>query len=61
KRLKANGLSADAQLERVQRQLKQPMRDASAVNATRWALFSALKTTDLPVAVSSGGRTKYNR
>ncbi|HBP78025.1 MAG TPA: HNH endonuclease, partial [Halomonas sp.] len=61
KRLKANGLSADAQLERVQRQLKQPMRDASAVNATRWALFSALKTTDLPVAVSSGGHTKYNR
>jgi 5-methylcytosine-specific restriction endonuclease McrA len=61
KRLKANGLSADAQLERVQRQLKQPMRDVSAVNATRWALFSALKTTDLPVAVSSGGRTKYNR
>ncbi|MGP8288590.1 RNA-guided endonuclease IscB [Halomonas sp. AOP7-C1-8] len=61
KRLKANGLSADARLERVQRQLKQPLRDASAVNATRWALFNALKTTGLPVAVASGGRTKYNR
>ena len=61
KRLKANGHAADARLDRVQRQLKQPMRDASAVNATRWALFSALKTTDLPVAVSSGGHTKYNR
>nr|WP_298059999.1 RNA-guided endonuclease IscB [uncultured Halomonas sp.] len=61
KRLKANGHAANARLERVQRQLKQPLRDASAVNATRWALLSALKTTDLPVAVSSGGRTKYNR
>lgn len=61
RRLKANGHTAAIRLERVQRQLKQSLRDASAVNATRWALFSALKTTDLPVAVSSGGRTKYNR
>lgn len=61
RRLKAIGHTAAIRLERVQRQLKQPLKDASAVNATRWALFSALKTTDLPVAVSSGGRTKYNR
>ncbi|MGM0521331.1 MAG: RNA-guided endonuclease IscB [Pseudomonadota bacterium] len=61
KRLKANGLTADARLERVQRQLKQPLRDASAVNATRWALFHALKATGVPVTVTSGGRTKYNR
>ncbi|WP_344701453.1 RNA-guided endonuclease IscB [Halomonas cibimaris] len=61
KRLKATGMSASAQLERVQRQLKQPLRDASAVNATRWALFNALKATGLPVTVGTGGRTKYNR
>lgn len=61
KRLKANGLSASGRLERVQRQLKQPLRDASAVNATRWALFNALKATGLSVTVASGGRTKYNR
>ncbi|MYL24192.1 HNH endonuclease [Halomonas alkaliantarctica] len=61
KRLKANGLSAGARLERVQRQLKQPLRDASAVNSTRWALLTALNATGLPVAVTSGGRTKYNR
>ncbi len=61
KRLKANGHSADARLERVQRQLKQPLRDASSVNATRWALLSTLKTTGLPVTMASGGRTKYNR
>jgi len=61
KRLKANGHTANARLERVQRQLKQPLRDASAINATRWALFNALKATSLPVAVGTGGRTKYNR
>ncbi|AVI64321.1 HNH endonuclease [Halomonas sp. GFAJ-1] len=61
RRLKANGHTADARLDRVQRQLKQPLRDASAVNATRWALFNALKATNLPVSVASSGRTKYNR
>ncbi|WP_075879241.1 RNA-guided endonuclease IscB [Vreelandella massiliensis] len=61
KRFKANGLLADARLERVQRELKRPLRDASAVNATRWALFTALNATGLPVAVGTGGRTKYNR
>ncbi|MWJ27748.1 HNH endonuclease [Halomonas sp. ZH2S] len=61
KRLKANGHTAETQLERVERQLKQPLRDASAVNAIRWSLFSALKTTGLPMAVGTGGRTKYNR
>ena len=40
---------------------KAPLKDAAAVNATRWALFQALKTTGLPVEVASGGRTKYNR
>jgi len=61
RRLKANGHTANARLARVQRQLKQPLRDASAVNATRWALFTALNATGLPVAVGTGGRTKYNR
>ncbi len=61
KRLKANSLSADARLARVQRELKRPLRDASAVNATRWALFNALKDTGLPVTAGSGGRTRYNR
>ncbi len=61
KRLKANGHAADARLERVQRELKRPLRDATAVNATRWALFGALKATGLPVSTGSGGLTKYNR
>ncbi|WNK20865.1 RNA-guided endonuclease IscB [Halomonas piscis] len=61
RRLKQHGHTADIRLERVQRQLKQPLRDASAVNATRWALFTALKAIGLPVTVGTGGRTKYNR
>lgn len=48
-------------LERIVAQAKRPLRDASAVNATRWALFNALKATGLPVTTGSGGQTKYNR
>ena len=40
---------------------KAPLRDAAAVNSTRWALFNALKATGLQVAVGTGGRTKWNR
>ncbi|MCL5284329.1 MAG: RNA-guided endonuclease IscB [Nitrospirae bacterium] len=40
---------------------KAPLRDVSAVNATRWALFRALQKTGLPVEQASGGRTKWNR
>lgn len=45
----------------VLKQAKKPLRDASAVNATRWALYQGLKDTGLPVEVATGGRTKYNR
>jgi 5-methylcytosine-specific restriction endonuclease McrA len=45
----------------MQAQAKRPLRDADAVNATRWRLYERLKATGLPVACGSGGRTKYNR
>ncbi|MDR5898449.1 RNA-guided endonuclease IscB [Halomonas vilamensis] len=61
RRLKKHGHTAETRLERVQRQQLSPLRDASAVNATRWALFNGLKITGLPVTVGTGGRTKYNR
>ena len=48
-------------LARIQAQAKRPLRDAAAVNTTRWALANALKATGLPVELASGGRTKYNR
>ena len=50
-----------ARLARVLAQTKRPLKDAAAVNATRWALFNALKAMGLPVIVASGGRTKWNR
>ncbi|MBE0507123.1 MAG: HNH endonuclease, partial [Marinospirillum sp.] len=61
KRLKKNGKSADKQLERVLKQCKIPLKDAAAVNATRWALFNALKETGLSVKTGTGGQTKFNR
>jgi 5-methylcytosine-specific restriction endonuclease McrA len=48
-------------LRRVLTQAKRPLKDAAAVNSTRWALFNRLKQTGLPVATGSGGKTKYNR
>ncbi|TSA01707.1 MAG: HNH endonuclease [Nitrospiraceae bacterium] len=48
-------------LARILAQAKRPLKDAAAVNATRWALFHTLKATGLPVEVASGGRTKWNR
>jgi 5-methylcytosine-specific restriction endonuclease McrA len=50
--------------ERVRKilaQAKAPLRDAAAVNSTRWALFQRLKATGLDVESASGGRTKWNR
>ncbi|BCL79800.1 HNH endonuclease [Ktedonobacteria bacterium brp13] len=48
-------------LKRIQAQAKQPLRDAAAVNVTRWALFERLQVTGLPVECGSGGLTKFNR
>jgi 5-methylcytosine-specific restriction endonuclease McrA len=50
-----------ARLARILVHLKRPLKDAAGVNATRWALFNGLKSTELPVQAASGGRTKYNR
>ena len=40
---------------------KRPLKDAAAANASRWALYSRLQATGLPVEVGTGGRTKWNR
>lgn len=50
-----------ARLARILANAKTPLRDAAAVNATRWVLLNALKTTELHVETGSGGRTKWNR
>jgi 5-methylcytosine-specific restriction endonuclease McrA len=48
-------------LARILAQAKAPLRDAAAVNATRWVLYDRLKTFGLPIECGSGGLTKYNR
>ncbi len=45
----------------VEAQAKQPLRDAAAINATRWRLYQELCATGLPVEVGTGGRTSWNR
>jgi 5-methylcytosine-specific restriction endonuclease McrA len=47
--------------KRVLATAKAPLKDATAVNSTRWALFNALKQRGLPVTTGTGGQTKFNR
>ncbi|MCP4031181.1 MAG: HNH endonuclease, partial [Herbaspirillum sp.] len=48
-------------LKKILAQAKAPLKDAAAVNSTRWALYNRLKAFGLPVEAGSGGLTKYNR
>ncbi len=48
-------------LTKILKQVKAPLKDAAAVNSTRWALFNTLKALGLPIKVGSGGQTKFNR
>ncbi len=48
-------------LAKIKKQLKTPLKDAAAVNATRWALKTRLENLGYKVGCSSGGCTKYNR
>jgi 5-methylcytosine-specific restriction endonuclease McrA len=48
-------------LKIIKEQAKRPLKDAAAVNSTRWALAKSLKNTGLPVELASGGRTQFNR
>ena len=45
----------------IHAQAKQPLRDAAAVNTTRWAVYQRLHGMGLPVETGTGGRTKWNR
>jgi hypothetical protein len=45
----------------VQAQAQQPLRDAAAVNSTRWTLYRSMTAAGLPLEIGTGGRTKYNR
>jgi hypothetical protein len=46
---------------KVQALAKVPLKDAMAVNTTRWELYHRLQQTGLPVETGTGGTTKFNR
>jgi 5-methylcytosine-specific restriction endonuclease McrA len=48
-------------LTSIQAQTKAPLKDAAAVNTTRWMLYHRLEALGLPVECGSGGLTKFNR
>jgi 5-methylcytosine-specific restriction endonuclease McrA len=48
-------------VNRILKQAKTPLKDAGAVNSTRWKLFNSLKELGLPLETGSGGLTKFNR
>ncbi len=48
-------------LKHILAQAKAPLKDAAAVNATRWELFRRLQDFGLSIECGSGGLTKFNR
>jgi hypothetical protein len=48
-------------LAEILQQVRTPLHDAAAMNATRWQLTAALETLGKPLHTWTGGRTKWNR
>ncbi|WP_298914448.1 hypothetical protein [uncultured Nostoc sp.] len=46
-------------VRRILAQAKAPLKDATAVNTTRWELHRRLQLTRLPIELGSTGRTKF--
>jgi len=58
---KGNQTAKEFGYPKVQAIASKPLKDATAVNTTRWTLYRLIQETGLPVEVGTGGRTKYNR
>jgi len=58
---KGNRTAAEFGHPEVQGQARTPLKDAAAMNATRFALVEALRQVGLPIGTWSGGRTRLNR
>jgi 5-methylcytosine-specific restriction endonuclease McrA len=58
---KGNRTASEYRHPEIEAQAKMPLKDAAAMNSTRWALFRRLTATGLPLEIGTGGRTKYNR
>ncbi|MDQ7024296.1 MAG: RNA-guided endonuclease IscB [Anaerolineae bacterium] len=53
--------AAEFGYSKIQAQAKKPLKDAAAVNATRYALLKQIELTGLPIETGTGGQTKFNR
>jgi 5-methylcytosine-specific restriction endonuclease McrA len=58
---KGNRTAAEFGHPEVEVRAKVLLRDAAAVNSSRWALYHRLEALGLPLETGSGGRTKWNR
>jgi 5-methylcytosine-specific restriction endonuclease McrA len=58
---KGDATAAEYGFPEVEAQAKKPLKDAAAVNATRWALLNRLKGLGESIETGSGGLTKFNR
>ena len=58
---KGNQTAAEFGHAKVEQRAKQPLKDAAAVNTTRYALVEHLGRLGLPIGTWSGGRTRWNR
>lgn len=58
---KGNQTASEFGHPEIEAQARQPLRDAAAVNTTRFALVEALQVLGLPISTWSGGRTRWNR
>jgi 5-methylcytosine-specific restriction endonuclease McrA len=58
---KAGKTAAEFGHPEVAARAKVPLKDAAAVNATRFQLVEALRRFGLPIGTWSGGRTRWNR
>lgn len=58
---KGNQTAVEFGFPDVQAQARLPLKDAAAVNTTRWTIWRRLTAIGLPVEVGTGGRTKHNR
>jgi 5-methylcytosine-specific restriction endonuclease McrA len=58
---KGNRTAAEFGYPYIEAQAKKSLKDAAAMNSTRWALLEQLKLTGIPIEIGNGAQTKFNR
>lgn len=58
---KGNRTAEEFGFPELAKHARKPLRDAAAVNATRWEIWRRLKSLGIPLEAGTGGQTKYHR